>query len=176
MESKELNRLVDKTIATLDWDTILEVNKSFKHGIGDGVTAIPGMKRKSFSDGISKNDIKGELKNLLKYVIDNDLNELVYGYWMIFWNNGKESEEYLNEMMEEMEEDFDGEIVVNSTLEVIWSPQRTYIEYENSKESDSINSEEHVLNALLERSLNEENFELSAKIRDVINCMNSPKK
>ena len=61
MESKELNRLVEKTIATLDWDTILEVNKSFKHGIGDGVTAIPGIKRKPFSDSITKNDIKNEI-------------------------------------------------------------------------------------------------------------------
>jgi hypothetical protein len=176
MESKELNRLVEKTIATLDWDTILEVNKSFKHGIGDGVTAIPGIKRKPFSDNISKNDIKNELKNLLKYVIENDVDELIYGYWMIFWSNAKNSEAFLNEMMEDMDDELEGEIILNSTLEVIWSPQRTYIEYENSKESDSVNTEETVLNSLLERSLSDENFELSAKIRDLINCINSQKK
>lgn len=176
MEVKELNKLVDKTISTLDWDTIFEVNKVFKHGIGDGVTAIPGIKRKAFSDGISKNDLKSELRNLLKYVIDNDVNELIYGYWMIFWSNAKYTEEYLNEMMEEMDEDLEGEIVLNSTLEVIWSPQRTYIEYENPRESEIVNGDEIFLNTLLEKSLSEENFELSAKIRDVINCMNTPKK
>jgi hypothetical protein len=176
MEVKELNKLVDKTISTLDWDTIFEVNKSFKHGIGDGVTAIPGIKRKSFSDGITKNDIRNELRNLLKYVIENDVNELIYGYWMIFWSNAKHTEAYLNEMMEEMDDELEGEIVLNSTLEVIWSPQRTYIEYENPRDSDVISDDEIFLNTLLEKSLSEENFELSAKIRDVISCMSLSKK
>ena len=67
------NKLIDKVISSLDWDAIYEVNKCFKHGVGDGTSAIPGVKRKPFADGITKNDIKNELKSLLKYVIENDL-------------------------------------------------------------------------------------------------------
>jgi len=72
------SKIIDKVIASLDWDSIFEVNKCFKHGVGEGISAIPGVKRKTFSDGITKNDIKNELKGLLKYVVENDYAELIY--------------------------------------------------------------------------------------------------
>ncbi len=133
---KETDRVIDKVISGMDWDVIFDVNKCFKHGVGDGVSVIPGVKRKAFADGITKNDLKNELKSLLKYVIENNIPELIYGYWMIFWDNPLWTEEYLNEIKEEMEEegeDIMGEMVLDPTLEVIYSPQRMYLIANNIK-------------------------------------------
>jgi hypothetical protein len=79
--NKENTKLVEKTISSLNWESIYESGKIFKFGVGEGVTAIPGMKKKNFSAEINKNDYKSELKSLLKYVIENDISELIYGPW-----------------------------------------------------------------------------------------------
>jgi hypothetical protein len=171
------NKLIDKVISSLDWDAIYEVNKCFKHGVGDGTSAIPGVKRKPFADGISKNDIKNELKSLLKYVIENDLAELIYGYWMIFWNNAEWSEESINQLRDqyddEDEEDFD-DIILDSTLEVIYSPQRICaIENTQLKDLKGEDSDMSNLETMLKKALSREQYELASKIRDVIKLQNS---
>lgn len=170
------NKLVDKVISSLDWDAIYEVNNCFKHGVGDGTSAIPGIKRKPFADGISKSDLKNELKGLLKYVIENDLAELIYGYWMIFWNNAEWSEESINQLRDQYEgedEDFD-EIVLDSTLEVIYSPQRVFaIENSQLKNSKSEDSDMNKLESMLKKALDNEQYELASKIRDVIKLQNN---
>ena len=171
------NKLIDKVISSLDWDAIYEVNKCFKHGVGDGTSAIPGVKRKPFADGISKNDIKNELKSLLKYVIENDLAELIYGYWMIFWNNAEWSEESINQLRDqyddEDEEDFDA-IILDSTLEVIYSPQRICaIENTQLKDLKGEDSDMSNLETMLKKALSREQYELASKIRDVIKLQNS---
>ena len=171
------NKLIDKVISSLDWDAIYEVNKCFKHGVGDGTSAIPGVKRKPFADGISKNDIKNELKSLLKYVIENDLAELIYGYWMIFWNNAEWSEESINQLRDqyddEDEEDFDA-IILDSTLEVIYSPQRICaIENTQLKDLMGEDSDMSNLETMLKKALSREQYELASKIRDVIKLQNS---
>jgi hypothetical protein len=169
---KETDKIIDKILSGMDWDVIFEVNKCFKHGVGDGVSVIPGVKRKAFADGITKNDLKNELKSLLKYVIDNNIPELIYGYWMIFWNNPVWTEEYLNEIKEEMEEgeDLISDLVLDPTLEVIYSPQRMYIVANNLKnKQDAEITDSDTLDKMLNKALGDEKFELAAKIRDVIN-------
>jgi hypothetical protein len=170
---KETDKTIDKILSGMDWDVIFEVNKCFKHGVGDGVSVIPGVKRKAFADGITKNDLKNELKSLLKYVIDNNIPELIYGYWMIFWNNPVWTEEYLNEIKEEMEEEEDdliGDLVLDPTLEVIYSPQRMYIIANNLKNKQDVEiTDSDTLDKMLNKALGDEKFELAAKIRDVIN-------
>jgi|LauGreDrversion4_2_1035121.scaffolds.fasta_scaffold171661_3 hypothetical protein len=173
------NKLIDKVISSLDWDAIYEVNKCFKHGVGDGTSAIPGVKRKPFADGITKNDIKNELKSLLKYVIENDLAEVIYGYWMIFWNNAEWSEESINQLRdqydedEEDDEDFDA-IILDSTLEVIYSPQRICaIENTQLKDIKREDSDMSNLESMLKKALSREQYELASKIRDVIKLQNS---
>jgi len=173
------NKLIDKVISSLDWDAIYEVNKCFKHGVGDGTSAIPGVKRKPFADGITKNDIKNELKSLLKYVIENDLAEVIYGYWMIFWNNAEWSEESINQLRdqydedEEDDEDFDS-IILDSTLEVIYSPQRICaIENTQLKDIKREDSDMSNLESMLKKALSREQYELASKIRDVIKLQNS---
>ena len=176
---KEADKVIDKVISGMDWDVIFDVNKCFKHGVGDGVSVIPGVKRKAFADGITKNDLKNELKSLLKYVIENNIPELIYGYWMIFWDNPLWTEEYLNEIKEEMEEEGDdimGDIVLDPTLEVIYSPQRMYLIANNIKnQPETETTESDALDNMLKKALSDEKFELAAKIRDVINIQKNQK-
>jgi hypothetical protein len=173
----EVDKVIDKVISGMDWDVIFDVNKCFKHGIGDGVSAIPGVKRKAFADGITKNDLRNELKSLLKYVIENNIPELIYGYWMIFWDNPLWTEEYLNEIKEEMEgDDIIGDIVLDPTLEVIYSPQRMYLIANNIKnQTETETTESDALDNMLKKALSDEKFELAAKIRDVINIQKNQK-
>ncbi len=176
---KETDKVIDKILSGMDWDVIFEVNKCFKHGVGDGVSVIPGVKRKAFADGITKNDLKNELKSLLKYVMDNNIPELIYGYWMIFWNNPLWTDEYLDEIREEMDEDENdlmGDLVIDPTLEVIYSPQRMYIIANNIKnQQEAVNTDTDTLENMLNRALGDEKFELAAKIRDVINLQKDQK-
>ena len=176
---KETDKVIDKILSGMDWDVIFEVNKCFKHGVGDGVSVIPGVKRKAFADGITKNDLKNELKSLLKYVIENNIPELIYGYWMIFWNNPLWTDEYLDEIKEEMgedESDLIGDIIIDPTLEVIYSPQRMYIIANNIKnQQETVSTDSDALETMLNKALGDEKFELAAKIRDVINLQKDQK-
>jgi hypothetical protein len=176
---KETDKVIDKILSGMDWDVIFEVNKCFKHGVGDGVSVIPGVKRKAFADGITKNDLKNELKSLLKYVIENNIPELIYGYWMIFWNNPLWTDEYLDEIKEEMgedESDLIGDLIIDPTLEVIYSPQRMYIIANNIKnQQETVSTDSDALETMLNKALGDEKFELAAKIRDVINLQKDQK-
>jgi hypothetical protein len=174
MEKKN-TKLIDKVISGLDWDSIFEVNKCFKIGVGEGTTAIAGVKRKVFSDELTKADIKSELKALLKYVIENDLAELYYGTWMIFWVNSEWIE--IETDSDDLEDDQDNEIQISleidSTLEVIYSPQRICVvggAGSNPKDSNSAKEDSDVnrLESMLKKALDSEKYELASKIRDIL--------
>lgn len=176
--AKQSNKLIDKVISSLDWDSILEVNRCFKIGVGEGSSVIPGLKRKVFSDSLTKTDIKSELKTLLKYAIQNDIAELFYGPWMIFWVNGQWIEIRNEEEDDEddaLENDIKSTINVNfdSSLEVIYSPQRIHI-VGNSDKSDLTHDESDVtrLEAMLKKALDSENYELASKIKDLLALQN----
>lgn len=169
-------KIVDTVMSSLDWDSIYEVNKCFKHGVGDGVCAIPGIKRKSFSDSLTKNDIKNELKCLVKFVIENDVPELIYGYWMIFWTNSEWTEKYLDKLRDEAadedEEDIIDDLDIGSTLEVIYSPQRIYLNV-NIEKGAGVNANDDALDSMLKKALSDENFELASKITELIKFQNT---
>jgi len=177
--AKQSNKLIDKVISSLDWDSILEVNKCFKIGVGEGTSVIPGLKRKIFSEALTKNDIKSELKTLLKYAIENDIAELFYGPWMIFWVNGQWIEVHGEEDDEDEEDNLGGDtkagINVNfdSSLEVIYSPQRIHV-IGNSDKNDLTHDESDVtrLEAMLKKALDAENYELASKIKDLLALQN----
>ena len=96
----EHSKLMDKVLQSLDWNSILEVYKVFKMGVGGGNEVIPGLKRKPFSEDLDKNDIKNELKTLIKHAIKNHIPQLSYGHWIIYWV----SDEW------ELDSEFDDEI------------------------------------------------------------------
>lgn len=169
---KRFSKIVEKVISGLDWDAICEVNKSFKIGIGEGTQAINGIKRKAFSPELTKAEYKSELKHLLKHVIENDVAELFYGAWMIFWTNSDWIHIESDITFEDPESE-DGmaeiEFEIDSTLEVIFSPQRILV-MENSNKSASPNEDSDVirLESMLKKALDQEKYELASKIRDII--------
>lgn len=168
--TKENTKLIEKTISSLDWDSITQVGKVFKFGVGEGVTAIPGMKKRNFSEDISKNEYKAELKSLLKYVIENDISELIYGPWVIFWFN---YEWDLNSEEEEMEEE-DTDPQLGSSLEVIYSPQRICLVSLAGKSDYKIeDSDFDRLQNMLKKAIDSEQYELASKLRDVIKIHNT---
>ena len=173
MEKKNY-KLIDKVISGLDWDSILEVNKCFKIGVGEGTNAIPGVKRKSFSEDLNKSDLKSELKALLKHVLDNNLAELYYGPWMIYWMDSDwifESQGQENDDGDLDEGEINITLELESNLEVIYSPQRILVLEPLEKvegRSEKTGSEVDQLEAMLKKALESEKYELASKIRDLI--------
>lgn len=170
---KKNSKLIDKVMAGLDWDSIFEVSKCFKLGVGEGTNAIPGIKRKVFSDTLSKSDIKAELRALLKHVIENDIAEIIYGPWMVFWTNAQWMEMDLNDGFnnddDEDDEDVQITLELDSTLEVIYSPQRICVIANPIKErAPNDDSDMNRLETMLKKALDSEKYELASKIRDII--------
>ena len=178
--AKRSNKLIDKVISSLDWDSIYEVNKCFKIGIGEGTSVIPGIKRKVFGDSLTKNDIKGELKTLLLYAIENDIAELFYGPWMIFWVNGEWIEIRDDENGNDDDPVDEGEIKsginvnLQSSLEVIYSPQRIHI-IGNSAKNEASQDESDIskLETMLKKALDTENYEVATKIKELLALQNT---
>ena len=161
---KQNSKLIEKTISSLDWGSICSVGKIFKFGVGEGVTAIPGMKKKSYTEEITKNEYKAELKSLLKYVVENDISEFIYGPWVIFWFNS----EWDLEMLEEDDSE-ENESQIGSSIEVIYSPQRICLANVMGKSDYKIEeSDFDRLENMLKKAIDSENYELASKIRDVI--------
>lgn len=179
--AKKTNKLIDKVISSLDWDSIYEVNRCFKIGVGEGSSVIPGIKRKVFSDTLTKADIKNELKTLLTYAIENDVAELFYGPWMIFWVN----ENWIEIKASENDDDDDDDDVpggdikasvnfdIQSSLEVIYSPQRIHI-IGSTVKNDLIQDDSDVtrLEAMLKKALDSENYEVASKIKELLALQN----
>jgi len=92
--------------------------------------------------------IKKELKDLIMFVIESNFNELQHDNWIISWFNKG----------------------TGYRLEVIFTPTRSLIsENEEDEEDDLLNSdivERDVLKDMMIKSVNEENYELAAVIRD----------
>jgi hypothetical protein len=170
---KEHSKLIDKVISSLDWDSIFEVYKAFKRGIGEGSNVIPGIKRKPFSDSLTKNDIKGELKIILKQVIDGDISDITYGPWIINWDNGdwEPIEDELDEDIDEqVEENIEDPNIVNSRLEVIYAPQRIALIINSLKDEqpeEEIN-DSYLIEGLMQKAIKNEDYELASKFRDIL--------
>jgi hypothetical protein len=105
-------------------------------------------------------------------VIENDISEFIYGHWMIFWNNAEWSLEELNKIKDEMDDDddyYDEHLIIDSTLEVIYSPQRAIaMEPVPITSIGTDDSDETKLEEMLKKALQNEHYELASKIRDVL--------
>ena len=168
---KEYSKLVDKIIKSLDWDSIFDVYKAFKMGVGEDSTVIPGIKRKSFGDSFTRDDIKNELKVFLKHVIEGDMSDIIYGPWIINWTNGDWELEDAEEEEEEVENEFSD--IVNSRLEVIFAPQRIAMVVNSIKE-EYLETESDVvkIEIMLKKALQNEDYELASKFRDILKYQN----
>ena len=174
---KEHSKLIGKVLQNLDWDSILEINKVLKVGTGAGNEIFPffsGVKKKKFSENLTKNDFRSELRSLLKYVIENHIPQLVYGNWIIYWVSDDWGVEMSYPPEDEDEDDFSEDLedqdvvfVMEPQLEVIYSPQRIFLKGEISdppEEEKSYSS----LEEMLEEAIKNEDYELATKVRDLI--------
>lgn len=178
--NKDFQKLIDKLVQSLDWDSIFLIHGAFKFGVGEGSEVIPGLKRKIYSENLTKTDIKNELKILLKFVIANDLNKMVYGQWMISWFNQEWEILEKQEMIEEMGEDEDIEIEVfsrESRMEVIYSPQRICltVDINSGQVPVAKQSDYSALQNMLDKALAKEEYELAQKLQEILKLTNNPK-
>jgi hypothetical protein len=185
---KEHKKLLDQVIKTLDWESILQVHKAFKIGVGEGNIAIPRLKRKPFSDDLTTDDLKNELKSIIKYMVSGDIGEVQYGSWMVYWTSDEWvfdgpidiniegddiedlDEEEIEEIKDQVLEDFNkyGE----AFLEVIFAPQKMTVSSgpiervypELADESLRIDDLEY----LLEEAVLNEDYEEASKIKEII--------
>lgn len=171
---KEHSKLIDKVVKSLDWDSIHEVYRSFKMGVGEGSSVIPGIKRKPFSESLTKEDIRNELKVVIKHVVSSDISDLVYGPWIINWLNGDWVIYDEDENGEKIEISEDEMFIVNSKLEVIFAPQRISMmvdsiagEYSSEEETDNMKIE-----MMMQKALQSEDYELASKFRDILKYQN----
>lgn len=171
---KEHSKLIDQVVKNLDWDCILEVYKAFKMGVGEGSTVIPGIKRKPFGDSLKKEDIRNELKVILKHVVTGDISELSYGPWIISWMNGDWEFEEIDETEGEEYADEEDLSLVNSRLEVILAPQRIAMIVNSVKSEEFYEGESDSLKIeiMLQKALQSEDYELASKFRDILKYQN----
>ncbi len=171
----EHSKLMDKVIQNLDWDSILAVHKVFKMGVGEGNEIIPGLKRKPFSDSLTKNDLKNELKSLIKHAIENHVPQISYGHWIIYWVSEEWDVDFTEDIDEEDLEEEGLAFLMDPQLEVIYSPQRINLRGEFSNPEGE--KKEYVnLEDMLEKAIKNEDYELATKIKDLIKNQNKEKK
>lgn len=137
----------DKIFSNLNWENIIEyysslnIYWSFQKEDGGVGNRIPNI-----------NDLKSELKSLIIYMINNDLDDLSYGNWIIYNHTIMYDLSYTDIRIifsidectynEDIE---DGEIVFHKEFEIDY------------------------LQSQLEVALKQENYEFAAILRDKIN-------
>ena len=174
--------IIDKVIASVDWEQIVKFYKILNRKIGYEQIRINGVSRKA---KITEDDAKDELRKVLEYVIENDIPEMAYGSWIISWINGEwEITETI--MTEEEGEPQDIHIpIIESKLQVNFVPQSITVREEiedveisfelEENGSPSLNFKE-TLSQKLEESVASEDYPLAAKIRDLLEELNKKKK
>lgn len=185
---KEHKKLLDQLMKSLDWDSILEVHKAFKIGVGEGTIAIPKIKRKPFSENLKIEDLKNEFRSIVKYTIDKDMGEVQYGAWMIYWTSDEwtfDGNIHINiegddieEMDEEEIEEIKAEVLEDinrfgeATLEVIFAPQRMLISSGPIERVPAELGDDALtmgdLEYLLEEAVLKEDYEAASKIKEII--------
>lgn len=141
------SKLIDEVFKRLDWDHIMKYFETQHGDAYEDTTSKKGKKIRVTTKSVFT--VKKELRDLVKFVIDSNFNELQHNNWIIFWSN-KES---------------------GYRLEIIFTPTRVVLsendnapEEEDSSVGNPDEIERDVLKEMLVKSIKEENYELSAVI------------
>lgn len=165
--------LIDRVLDTIDWPLMLKFYKLVGRTVGTENVQIPGIKKLEKKVKLSQDHIRDEVNRVINHVVENDLAQYVYGPWNVIWING-EWEMEIPETDENGKEMPDGEStfvpIIESMLEVYFSPM-VVISREEVLDEDGGESEKPETSDLqkqLEKAINDENYELASKIRDLI--------
>lgn len=139
------SKLIDEVFKRLDWDHIMRYFETQHGDAYEDTTSKKGKKIRVTTRSVFT--IKKELRDLVKFVIDSNFNELQHNNWIIFWSN-KES---------------------GYRLEIIFTPTRVVMSENDTPEEEDLAGnpdeiERDVLKEMLIKSIKEENYELSAVI------------
>jgi hypothetical protein len=172
--------LINRVVDTIDWPLIYKFYKLVGRTIGTETVQIAGIKKLDKKTKLTEEHIKEEVLQVINHVAENDISQYVYGPWHIIWVNG-EWEMEIPETDENGNELQNGEStfvpIVESMLEVYFSPM-TVISKEVVVDDEEIEEKQEGgvdLNKQLEKALNEENYELASKIRDLIDIYKKQK-
>jgi hypothetical protein len=167
-------RLIDGVISSIDWDQIAKFYKILNKKIGYEQVKIKGIIR---NDKITTDSLKDELLRVLEYVIDNDLPEMSYGPWLIIWTNGEwEIIESIQAGIEESQEEIQIPIM-ESKLQVHFIPQSVTMKEDIDIPQDFFEMDDTIiLEGRLKSCIEEEDYVLAGKIRDVLEELNKRKK
>jgi len=172
--------LIQRVLDTVDWDLIFKFYKLVGRVIGNETTQIPGIKKLNKNEKLTTNHIKDEVNAIVNHIVENDITQFVYGPWNIAWVNG-EWEMEMPEIDEDGNEieggDSDYVPILESILEVRFSPM-VVVSKEMVMEpgQEMVENEETIgLKKQLDKALEEENYELASKIRDLIDMYKKKK-
>lgn len=167
-------RLINGVISSIDWDQIAKFYKILNKKIGYEQVKIKGITR---NDKITTDSLQEELLRVLEYVIDNDLPEMSYGPWLIIWTNGEwEIMENIQAGLEESQEEIQIPIM-ESKLQVHFIPQTVTMKEDVDIPPDFFEMDDTViLEGRLKTCIEQEDYVLAGKIRDVIEELNKRKK
>jgi len=140
------SRIIDAVLKKLDWDYIM---KYFDNHGGFDDEEISSKRKRIKINSNTKNilTVKKELKDLIQFVIDSSFTELQHDNWIIFYT-AKDS---------------------GYKIEVVFTPTRASVsdsleDEPLETETSSDERERDVLQNMLDKSIKEENYELSAAV------------
>lgn len=175
--------LIDRVLDTIDWVLIHKMYKLVGRSVASESTQIPGVKKLPKGVKLSDSHIREEVCSLISHAVNNDLSQFVYGPWNINWVNGEweiEVEGYGGEEGDDdanMDEDDQFIPIVESVLEVYFSPM-VVISREvvlDPEEIDGESEENFSLKEKLQKAIEDEDYELASKIRDLIEIYKNKK-
>jgi hypothetical protein len=175
--------LINRVLETIDWNLIHKFYKLVGRTIGTESTQIPGIKKLDKKTKLTEDHIKDEVLNVINHVVENDVSQYIYGPWSLIWVNG-EWEIEVPQTDENGKEIDDGEgifvPIMESMLEVHFSPMMV-VSKEMVLTEDDVDIKEELeiettdLQRQLDKALNDENYELASKLRDLIDIYKNQK-
>lgn len=173
--SEKNKLLIDRVLDTIDWDLIYKFYKLVGRSVGTETTQIPGVKKLTKGIKLDKSHIRDEINSVVNHIVENDLSQFIYGPWNVVWVNG-EWEMEMPEIDENGNEIPGGKTnfipIIESILEIHFSPMvvisKEVVVDEDGEEITEEPQETVGLKKQLDKALEEENYELASKIRDLI--------
>lgn len=167
--------LVENVINAIDWEQIVKFYKILNKKIGSEQVKIKGISKE---DKVTTESAKNELNRVLEYVIENDLPEMSYGHWVIIWINGEWEITHTIESQEQEEIYEEIEIpIMESKLQVHFIPQSVTVKEEIDIPENLFDLDDNIiLESRLKQCVDQEDYILAGKIRDVLEELNKRKK
>jgi hypothetical protein len=168
-------KIVESAINTIDWDQISKFYKILNKKIGCEQVKIKGISRE---EKVTPESAKEELTKVLEYIIENDLPEMTYGPWVIMWVNGEWEITQTIDSPSEEESPEEVEVpIMESKLQVHFVPQSVTVKEEIDIPENFFELDDSIiLEGRLKQCIEQEDYILAGKIRDVIDELNKRKK